>query len=367
MKKIIFLPVFILSLTLSCAPQTGPDDNSPQPYAGSWARYTTEYASPDTASGTVISIHEDQIYVAFQDGSQANSLSVRRFDGTNWISFGQAVSSNVAGSINLEFSSSNTAYLSYRDGFSPGPAMVQKQGGMFWSYFGTNNQSPGGAQYISLTLLSNIHPVQAYCDLSANFKMSVKVYHPDSDTWSYLGGQGFTTAAVGFNDIAVLNGSPYVAYESYTNSSHSTSVRHWNGVSWDFVGTYLINSGVSRYINLDFYNGQPVVAQVEDSTNIRVYTWSGSAWNQLGQDLVFSGSVDYLDLLVLSQPLLIFSDPDYANAASVYRWDSTQWVPLGTRGFTSVPVSYCSLDADSQGTIYAAFVLSNRAAVWVWE
>ncbi len=374
MKHYIFIITVIIGIALiSCSvspPEpAGPGDTNAA-YVKSWQRLSSNFVSESNGTGTKIRIFNDEIYVSFQDDIYANHLSVRKYNGVDWIEIGGDLSTGLAYSSDMEISQDGTPYVAYSDGF-PGPAVLQKKGEIFWSELQASNDiSSANVANISLGIWSNEAPIVAFSDGSAGSRLTVSTYVPNLGIWSNLGVSGFTSNNIGFTDTKVIAETLYVAYENNPGTSSFCSLVKWNGLEWEFVGNpSLSTGGPTRYINLGFYQDRPLVSFIQADNSVHVRQYNGTSWSYLGSVFSTGSSMAYLEMNTEFSPLLVCPDEDHSNYVSVFIYSNNTWTNLGPRGFNGHSSAHTSIDVDSLGNVYVAFQdqVSNRIDVWVWR
>jgi hypothetical protein len=159
-------------------------------------------------------------YTAYRDYGYGNKARVMKFNGTSWEDVGTTViSANKVTSVSLAFDAGNTLYAAFgNDTSSPiGKANVMKFDGTNWVTVGNADFSAKLAYYVTLHFNSKNTPYVSYYDVGNGYKSSVVTLNGTTSTWEYVGKAGFSDAiaeylsfAIGSNDI--LN----VAYIDYS-------------------------------------------------------------------------------------------------------------------------------------------------------
>lgn len=122
-----------------------------------------------------------QAYIAYQDQDQSGRLSVRGFDGNNWILYGNAggVSTGITGEVDFLIDDNGYPVVSYRDASNGGGsehgsngATVMRWNGTSWDVLGTRGF--GHITYTSIALY-NGNILIAYSDADDGSKVAVKI------------------------------------------------------------------------------------------------------------------------------------------------------------------------------------------------
>lgn len=361
MKHTGLYVILVLSLYAGCVP---PGESSQDIFT--WTRLNTAPVSSTNIVSPILRIQDGSFYLAYGDEGQGQQLCVSHFDGTNWNNFGQSpVSAETAGYVSFRFNSAGTAFVTYREGLTPGPVTTQKLSGLFWSTFGTDCATPGAALHISMDIFTNDYPVYSYSDVQSNYFCSVRYYDQPSDIWRFLGPRGFTTNSITSTSCRVIGDRVYVACQY--NTTRTAVVYNWTGMTWEGLGDPLANGSFSPRLQLLEYQGRPLLIQVENDSQLRAYHWNGSAWTGMGNSLIFSTTPDSLSVYGSGDPVLLYSDPSRGQAATARLWSDGEWILLGSPGFSTGPVSFSSLEAGSSGRLYAALSVSNQLELWKGE
>ncbi|MEQ8226284.1 MAG: hypothetical protein ABRQ37_28470, partial [Candidatus Eremiobacterota bacterium] len=118
-------------------------------------------------------IYEGTLYVACYDSANGYKATVKMYNGTNWVTVGNA-------------------------GFSEGGAGICPRG---------------------LYIDNDETPYLAYADMTCGRKATVKKF--DGTNWVTVGTAGFSAGQANWLSISVSNGIPYVGYDDSENGSSS--------------------------------------------------------------------------------------------------------------------------------------------------
>jgi hypothetical protein len=141
---------------------------------------------------------------------------------------------------------------------------------------------------------------------------------------------------------------------------------------WTYVGTPGFSAGLGSYQSIVVgSDGTPYVAYNDQSFlpsgQAVVMKYDGSNWVPVGTPGFTAGMAEQGCITVDANDELYFSFQDAANSnrASVMHFNGSSWVYVGAPGFSTGSVTYTSLRADASGTLYCAYVdaSSGRATV----
>jgi hypothetical protein len=294
--------------------------------------------------------------VAF-DGT-ANSIYVRRWDGSTWTQLGPALSA-VGG-----FTNAASPSLALDSGGNPVLAISEDTGGIFtiyvrrwqngsWVPVGSalntetndNNFDTDGIEpFLALDSLGN--PVVSWSEVSGiDGVRRLYMWRWTGAYWQVLG--TFIIAGDTRNPSLALDSldRPVVAWQDFNGSNYDIYVYGFNGSTWVQYGAgpLDINAGSPAYdpsLALDS-NNNPVITWYEElggnSLNVYVKHWNGSAWVQYGA----GGPLDitpfntaYVPSLALDNggnPSVAWSEFG-ASTYNIYikQWTGSAWTLVGT-------------------------------------
>lgn len=114
------------------------------------------------------------LYVAFSTNTD-NSLAAFRYNGTEWESLGENISSGPAKGIDVSFDEDGKFYVAYSDVNSDNSISVMKFDGEGWSYVGQRAFTELSNQYFSMTMLYN-SPCVVFTDVLQGSQASAMYY-----------------------------------------------------------------------------------------------------------------------------------------------------------------------------------------------
>lgn len=152
-------------------------------------------------SGTVSQVHvaatptqvstSYPVYVAYADGSYNGGVSVMELtnEGGSWSLVGNPnITGNPVNFISLAVDTSGNPYIAFEDSSAQNRLTVMTYSNGAWQNLGSSNISVGKATYISITVnpATNV-PLVAYQDSGMGNNIVVQQYSSSSNSWSQLG------------------------------------------------------------------------------------------------------------------------------------------------------------------------------------
>ena len=166
-------------------------------------------------------------------------------------------------------------------------------------------------------------------------------------TWGSIGPEVSSGGNAIWQSLAFDNGTPYVAFDDFTNG-HGTTVMRYNGAAWELVGDKGFSCELGSCRSLAISNG-------ENGYKATVMRCNGSSWEPVGARGFSDGSAGYLSIAVDNGiPYVAFSDGGNGNRTTVMRYNGTAWEPVGEKGFSDS--SSCQSFAVDNGTPYVSFI-----------
>lgn len=296
-------------------------------------------------------------YAVFNDAS----LSVKKFDGTNWVYVGGTyIATDTGGGwADIQFDANNTPYVYYTQSLAPYRPVLRKFDGTNWVKVGGTNISATGAQEGNLVFDNSNTPYVTYIDLNT---YQPKVCKFNGTSWTALGSTGLGTLLSGLKLDIDKNNNLYLAYVDVTGNVYKATVKKFNGTSWATVGTAQFSQSIDAIDMALDTAGVPYVLHRQ-----RGYPYAGNVQKFDGTSWVFVGNNNFTGSYTANAtihfdkahnvPYVGFSDANQSGSMTVKRLQGTSWQNAGSPGFTAVPTgSGCSFTITKNGYIYAAYI-----------
>ena len=191
----------------------------------------------------------DTPYVLYQDFDLNRRLTVKKYNGSNWVTVGNAGFTSIDNStFSLALSPSEVPYVAFKETTNANKICVMQFNGSVWVNVGTPGFTDGS--YNAITISPNNEPYV--------FSGNGSVWKYNGTVWVSLGAvsTGNTYTSLAFSKQNVL----YAAYTDTSGNGYKATVKKYNGSSWVTVGTAALSSGSAKYIRIAFFDsGDPVV------------------------------------------------------------------------------------------------------------
>jgi photosystem II stability/assembly factor-like uncharacterized protein len=311
-----------------------------------------------------IALIGDVPYVAYQDDAFSDKATVMTFDGETWQSVGpKGFTVDAANSI--DFAADNeTLYIAFSDASQGSKASVMTYDGANWNYLGQAGFTPSLADVVSLAV-ENGTPWVAFQDAIEDSKISVMKY--EGGTWNYVGEAGFSTGPfTNVIHLQVENGIPYVAYRDY-GADIKTSVMKFENDTWQLIGQEGFSIGsYDSYHGLAVQNGIPYVAGWGTAGSLTVYKYDGSDWAPVGDANISVGASNYSDLRIASNGDLyvFYKDVGVQNKSILKKYNGSAWEQIGepvTQG--DATFNSLALHENSEGSVVPYVAFRNDASL----
>ncbi len=349
--------------SMSCAAPTGYvgnslDCNDGQANPASWTDVGSSFST-----GTAYYLHSaidgnGTPYAVFQDGANNNKATVKKYNGSNWVTVGNAAFTpgEVRGTT-IAIDAGGTPYIAYRDFANGEKASVMKFNGTSWVQVGNAGFTSAKAYENTIAIDRNNVPYIIYTDGNTG-KANVMKYNGSS--WVFVGGSGISAGDAYYFDIAFDGANtPYVAYKDVANN-YKTSVMKYNGSNWVFVGNPGFSTGQTNGTSLVIDdNGTPYVAFPDNQNNYKgtVMKYNGTSWVSLGT----AGDIIAMPSLAIYNNTLYFAyrDGGQNDKAAVSKYDGTSWSSIGTAVSPKGHANEVSMVIDGPGKVYVLYTDSS--------
>jgi uncharacterized protein YjdB len=309
----------------------------------------------DVPEGVTIGLDENTPYIAYSDYLSSSKITVKKFNGSIWVTVGTAGFSE-AGVTNpsLAISTTGIPYVAYTDGAHGNKATVMKFNGCEWVNVGSIGFSDGAVSNLSIALGEDATPYVAYSDTSYGVKATVMKF--ETENWVPVGTPGFSEGVSTYTSIAFSGiGTPYVAYKDGASSNKAT-VMKYNGSSWIAVGSPGISLTSATNISIVVSSeGTPFVAYNDSSSGkVTAMKYVDESWAVVGNS-VFTAQYAQLSKIAITSDGTVFAAGRADWDVSVSRFNGAIWEPLSmVPGHGSTMFSSVALD--NSGNPYLAFV-----------
>lgn len=298
-----------------------------------------------TASGSNLSFHiyKDTLYTLY---IESNTLYLKKFDGTNWVSLGTKVTGQ-SNYPSLVFDPlTDIPYVAFSNTSNGGYGyMVKyiKSSNSWINFSGTPFSGTSQANHISANWLGG-QPVIVFSDLSVQGMLSAVKY--DGSTWSFIGAQGFTTGKISAKSTILQVNPTTQNLEVLTNSGSLPYLYYYNGTSWNLLNqTGIINTTVSFQDFTFDKNGRRYISICEQGNSNKAAVFksvasAGGDWKLIGSEGFTPAGVGSIDIEIVedSIPVVAFMDAKVSNKANVMKYtDCITSVPT----VTNSTVYYC--------------------------
>lgn len=304
-----------------------------------WITFTN-VSEADVFKAKVKSDALGNIYVAYNNRISSTlsdtKLTVKKLTTTNWQTVGPTNFSQSAGQrFDFKISHANEPYVLYMNG------RVQKFDGTNWVYIGGTAYS--GDRPAELALDATDIPYIAYIDPSNSYRISVKRFNSNTNTWDYVDSSGLAiNVAIGRHYLPkiIIDGLNNV-YVGFTDDSHRLHIKRLNNGAWESVGLDLITTTATDYydIAVDRTNVLHIAYNELDyfRKSAKVKRFNGSSWEFVGEpnfsaDSIVSCKLDFADN---NTPILAYGyvRDSYVDIALKYYSESSN--PLEISDYTS--------------------------------
>lgn len=261
-------------------------------------------------------------------------------------------------SVSLELDSHDIPYVAFTDRFNDRNVLSgMKLEGDSWQYVGPERFHTGITSGLKMAIDSHNVPHIIYSDISLGGKAVVQKFINGS--WQTIGGGPVNLDETNYLSIAIDSADNlYVAYQD-SRYFNKAIVKKWDGTNWQTVGGTNVTPRDARFISLAFDdNDTPFLAYVDKRND----KWFGNVKKFVNDSWVPVGPVDSLENVYSSNFALNNNTPYFVNANSseifVRKFDGTDWVLVGERGFSAENKYTPDIEFDSNNRPHVAY--TNR-------
>lgn len=330
-------------------------------------------------------------YLFFNDALNGNKATVKKFDGTTWLTVGNGALSTTAPFMFMEMAigNDNLPVVIYAEGNT---IQVKKFNGTDWITLPDSGMQ--GARKAVLKIDSNNLPyvLYSYSDIHYDDYSILKRFN--GTNWEEIGITDFYGAASGLCFDSANH--PYIAL------NRSSSIRKFDGSSWQTIAgppaggmtSYVLRDltidsdnnlcviyapdGYNRYVGKlvngtwQYFGGYfcPNMSIVIDGNTLYeehvippnlpvVNKRVGTAWEMLGDEIV-KGTPGPI-FIHNDVPINAIKNPN--GTLAVREFVSGTWSNVGGASVADQSVSDFGMDTDSNGTAYVAYITSSKITV----
>lgn len=308
-------------------------------------------------------------YIAYADNSKGDKLTVKKWDGNNWVSVGgTGVSPSSVEHVSIGFDGVDL-FVAFSDNDKGGRASVMRYKSWGWSFLGNQGFTSQSVDYTSIAINASGKVHVGYSDGNQSGKATVAAY--DGSGWVAAGNQvGFSSGQASYTSLTMNSSADlYLAYRDHANNNKLT-VKRSTGNGWYTVGSSGVSAGSVSNVSAKFDSNNNLYVVYQDGNNgnkATVMKWDGSNWSTVGSAGFTpsgAGSTD-IDFLASGDPVVVYRDDNNNQKASVMLYNGSSWTNVGSAGFSSNTVDYTSIAVDGS-KIYVGFkdnAVSQKATV----
>jgi hypothetical protein len=145
----------------------------------------------------------------------------------------------------MALTNGGTPYVVYSDAVNGFRATVRRFNGTSWVTVGSPGFSQGATAYTSIAFTTGNIPYVAFKDwFTADGRATVM--HLINDNWTLVGSARFTPGESNFTKIVMAPGNiPHLSYSDALNGGKASVMKFTSG-TWSYVGSPLISSGIAN-------------------------------------------------------------------------------------------------------------------------
>ncbi len=246
-------------------------------YTGSsWTAVGSPYFTTGRADDIDFAIDQNSgtPYIAFKDFTDSSKVSVMKYSGGSWQYVGSRAFSIGASRYPSLVVKNDTPYVAYLEnqGVFGYRTSCMKFNGTSWEYVGGQAFSVSSTSRQSLVMNNDT----LYLAFRGGNLAKANVLKFDGTNWVSVGpSEEISSTYGGYTSLTVDNDMLYVAYQDGNDGS---TVKRYNGSQWETVGDSSFSAGEAIYQNIAVLNGVPYVAyqdrENDDKTSVMKFECS---------------------------------------------------------------------------------------------
>jgi gliding motility-associated-like protein len=300
-------------------------------------------------------------YVAYGDGSVSSKLTVKKFDGSQWVLVGsKGFTSSSVSHVSLEINSQGVPYVAFADGSNNNNPTVVAFDGTNWNTIGNSAIANYSANYINLRISDNDEIYVAFYNALLTSRFT-NIYTFKNSSWSTINSTPITTNEILGLNLVLAGDSMYCSVVDKTNNNKSI-VKSYNGTKWITLG----NNHVAPYKTYGYdlevdKNGKVYYAfsGLKGSSLQGIllnYDYNQSKWDTLDVSSIdyFNGSFDMM-FSNSNSLYMMFADPNVSSKGTLYELVNGTWNLIGSKGATPARIIVPMMHQTLNGELFMGF------------
>ncbi|WP_293300162.1 T9SS type A sorting domain-containing protein [Pedobacter sp. UBA4863] len=308
-------------------------------------------------------------YVAYITANEKKAAVKKLVSGV-WTNLGTiAISSGTASDISLTLNKS-TPYICFSDGDFENKATVMSYEATTnsWSIVGLPGFTTAGVQSPYLTINHQEEMFITFIDKAKGNQISTMKFDSNSNTWFYLGQQGYTSPAKSMVTQYEKDGNLIV---TYLNNDNKITALRWAETSWKEIGGGSPTTSSVNHLSMAIDNNNNIYLAYNDliSKKIKVAKnivnendlknqKAGNEWTELSEIEATDQDIGATSIIVDSKgiPYVAYINKLQNNKIFVKRFVNNQWDVVGEQANLSFGgVENLALTISQAGQIYTAY------------
>ncbi|MGB0431600.1 MAG: hypothetical protein ACPGLV_14090, partial [Bacteroidia bacterium] len=300
-------------------------------------------------------------YVAYGDGSVSSKLTVKKFDGSQWVLVGsKGFTSSSVSHVSLEINSQGVPYVAFADGSNNNYPTVVAFDSTNWNTIGNAAIANYSANYINLKISDSDEIYVAFYNALLTSRFT-NIYTYKNSSWSTINSTPITKNEVLGLNLVLAGDSIYCSFVDKTNNNKSI-VKSYNGTKWITLG----NNHVAPYKTYSYdlevdKNGKVYYALsgLKGSSLQGIllsYDYNQSKWDTLDVSSIdyFNGSFDMM-FSNSNSLYMMFADPNVSSKGTLYELVNGTWNLIGSKGTTPARIIAPMMHQTSNGELFMGF------------